>query len=343
MYQGPGRIEVATVADAAPAPGEVVVQVDAAGVCGTDHHLVAGELGVAAGMIPGHETAGRIAALGAGVDGWAVGDRVVCCGQVYCGACSACAGGHQNRCDRPAVFGVNRPGGFAQCVAVPAASLVALPDSIDAAIGAIATDAIATPFHALTAVGHLRAGETVVIVGTGGLGLHAVALARMMGAGRIVAVDTSAEARDLAAASGADDVFDPAAHERPGRALRALTGGAHVAFEFVGHAASVELGLDSVAAGGRLVVVGVGLERPRLPPVVRLVGMELTVSGSFGSTMAELEAVVTLLEQERIDVSRSVARHVGLDEAAAIFDTASGPGRTVIHPNGTGAGAHVGT
>ncbi|MBX7161913.1 MAG: zinc-binding dehydrogenase, partial [Acidimicrobiia bacterium] len=145
------------------------------------------------------------------------------------------------------------------------------------------------------------------------------------------------------AASGADDVFDPAAHERPGRALRALTGGAHVAFEFVGHAASVELGLDSVAAGGRLVVVGVGLERPRLPPVVRLVGMELTVSGSFGSTMAELEAVVTLLEQERIDVSRSVARHVGLDEAAAIFDTASGPGRTVIHPNGTGAGAHVGT
>lgn len=332
VYRGPGRVEVGEVADPTPAADEVVVEVAAAGVCGTDHHLVAGELGVADGTIPGHETAGRVAALGSDVTGWAVGDRVVCCGQVFCGACAACAGGHQNRCARPAVFGVNRPGGFAEYVAVPAAGLVALPDGIDAPIGAIATDAIATPFHALTTVGRVQAGETVVIVGAGGLGLHAVALARMMGAGRVVAVDPSAEARELAAAAGADEVFDPSAHDRPARALRALVGGAQVAFEFVGRAASVELGVEALAAGGRLVVVGVGLERPALPPLVRLVGMELTVSGSFGSTMADLVSVVGLIERGRIDVSRSVSRRVGLDESPSLFDEPSGPGRTVIQP-----------
>lgn len=332
LYRGPGVIEVGTVDDPSPGPDAVVVAVAAAGVCGTDHHLVAGELGVPDGTIPGHEIAGRVAAVGTGVEGWAVGDAVVSFGQVVCGACPACVGGHENRCTRPEVFGIGRPGGFAEYVAIPARCLVSLPDGVDPATGAIATDAIATPYHALTAIGAVGTGESIAVVGTGGLGLHAVGLARLLGAARIVAVDPSAGARDLALAAGADDAFDPAGHDDPGRALRKLTGGADAAFEFVGRAGTVEMGLAALRPGGRLVVVGVGHDRPRLPPVVRFVGTELSVRGSFGSTFAELGAVVDLVASGRLDTSRSVSRRVGIEEAPALFGGDAGPGRAVIEP-----------
>ena len=347
VYREPGILEAVDVDDPTPGPGEVIVEVAAAGVCGTDHHLVAGGLDVPAGTIPGHETAGRIAAVAADLDGWAVDDRVVCYGQVVCGRCAACVGGRQNRCLRPEGFGMARPGGFAEYVAVPGCSLVSLPDGVDAGVGAIATDAIATPFHALTTVGGLKAGETVVVIGIGGLGLHAVALAVMMGAGRVIAVDPSPDARTLARGAGADDVLDPAAADRPGRALRKLAGGADVAFEFVGRAETVEYGLEAVTPGGRVVVVGVGHDRPRLPSIIRFVGMELTVAGSFGSTMADIETVIDLIQHGRLDVSRSVSRRVGLEDAPALFSGPPGPARTVIDPTGalgttgtTDGGAH---
>lgn len=332
VYRGPGVLEPAEVADPVPEPPEVVVEVEAAGVCGTDHHLVAGELGVPAGTVPGHEIAGRVVAVGSGVEGWAAGDRVVSYGQVVCGACRACRAGHENRCARPVGIGVARPGGFAELVAIPARCLVTLPAGVDPAVGAIATDAIATPYHALTAVGGVQPGETVVIVGAGGLGLHAVGLARLLGAARIVVADPSAAARDLAVAAGADAVFDPGAHDRPGRALRELAGGADAAFEFVGRAATVEMGLEALAPGGRLVVVGIGTERPRLPPVVRFAGMEIQVRGSFGSTLAEIATVVDLVATRRIDTSRSVSARVGLEEAPGLFGGAPGPARTVVEP-----------
>lgn len=332
VFAAPGVLELAEVADPTPEPGEVIIEVEAAGVCGTDHHLVAGELGVGEGMIPGHETAGRIAAIGDGVRGWSTGDRVVSYGQVVCGVCDACVAGHQNRCTRPEGFGMARPGGFADAVAVAATSLVALPEGVDPAVGAIATDAIATPLHALSTVGNLRAGETVVIIGIGGLGMHAVLLAAMMGAGRIVAVDTSAAARELALALGADDVIDPAAHDNPGKAIRHVAGGAQAAFEFVGRADTVEYGLEALAPGGRLVVVGVGHARPRLPPIIRFIGMELTVAGSFGSTLADIATVLDLIERGRLDTSRSVARRIAMEDAPGIFDGPAGPARAVIVP-----------
>ena len=332
VFRKAGLLEMATVADPTPGPGQAVIEVTAAGVCGTDYHLVAGELGVPAGTIPGHETAGRVVEIGPGVDGLALGDAVVCYGQVVCGSCAACRSGHENRCMQPEGFGMARPGGFAEYLVAPASCLLPLPDGVDAEIAAIATDAIATPFHALDSIAALRPGERVTVVGAGGLGLHAVALARLMGAGRVAVADPSPEARTLALAVGADDVLDPAAVTEPGRELRALAGGAHAAFEFVGRAGSVEVALQSLGAGGRLVVVGVGHDRPQLPPIIRFVGMELSVRGSFGSTRTDISTVLALLAGGRLDGSRSVSRRVGLDEAPGIFAGPAGPARTVIKP-----------
>jgi len=116
------------------------------------------------------------------------------------------------------------------------------------------------------------------------------------------------------------------------RALRRLARGATLALECVGRPETVELGLAALAPGGRLVVVGVGPARPSLPPLARFVGSELCVKGSFGSTPAEIETVLALIERGRLDVSRSVQREVPLDEAAAIFSEPGGPARTVILP-----------
>jgi D-arabinose 1-dehydrogenase-like Zn-dependent alcohol dehydrogenase len=195
VYRGPGEISLETLEDPAPAAGEVLLRVDAAGVCGTDRHIVAGELGVPPGTVPGHEIAGTVVAIGRGVEGWEGGERVACFGQATCGRCPACRAGASNRCRRPAVLGMARQGGFAERVALPEGCLIRLPADIPSPIGAIACDAIATPLHALWTVGGLRAGETVVVIGAGGLGLHAVQLARLAGAACVVAVDPSEAAR----------------------------------------------------------------------------------------------------------------------------------------------------
>jgi len=334
VYRGPGEISLEEVEDPSPAADEVLLRVDAAGVCGTDRHIVAGELGVRPGTVPGHEIAGTVIGIGTEVESWRTGERVACFGQVTCGACPPCLAGASNRCRRPAVLGMARQGGFAERVALPAGCLVRLPDTVPSPVGAITSDAIATPLHALWTVGGLRAGETVVVIGAGGLGLHAVQLARLAGAACVVAVDPFEPARKSALAAGADAVFDPGSDADPGRAIRRLARGATLALECVGRPETVELGLATLSPGGRLVVVGVGAARPQLPPLTRFIGAELCVKGSFGSTPAEVEMVLELIEHGRLDVSRSVQREVPLDDAASIFSKPGGPARTVILPQG---------
>lgn len=332
VYRGPGRIALEEIESPSPAADEVRLRVDAAGVCGTDRHLVAGELGVTPGTVPGHEIAGTVVETGVAVEGWQAGDRVACFGQVTCGACPACREGASNRCRRPAVLGMARHGGFAEQIAVPARCLIRVSDAIPSPIAAIVSDAIATPLHALWTVGRLRPGETVVVIGAGGLGLHAVQLARLAGAACVVAVDPSEPARKAALEAGADAALDPDSTDDPVDALRRRARGATLALECVGRSETVELGLAALSPGGRLVVVGVGNARPSLPPLARFIAAELTVSGSFGSTFGEIETVLDLIERGRLDVSRSVRREVPLADAASIFSEPGGPARTVILP-----------
>ena len=332
VYHGPGDVRVEQIPDPEPGPGEVLLGVAAAGICGTDRHIVAGELEVAPGTVPGHEISGVVAACGEGVEGWEIGSRVLSYGQVICGECRPCREGHEHRCRRPQVMGMNRQGGFAERVAVPQQCLVPVPDAVSDEIAAIVPDAIATPYHALVTVGRLRPGETVVVIGAGGLGLPAIVLARMEGAARVVAVDPSADARRAALAAGADDVLDPGADEDPAQALYKLTSGATLALECVGRAESVELGMQSLAPGGSLVVVGVGHDRPRLPPLIRFVAGETSVHGSFGSTIGEIVTVLGLIADGRLDVSQSISRCVTLDQVPGVFDEPAAPGRTVITP-----------
>ena len=339
---GPGeplRIDELPVPE--PGPGEVLVAVHACGLCGTDIHLaIEGDLPVARSPITlGHEASGVVAAAGDGVRHLKEGDRVALFPAASCGACRFCHAGREALCDRSEVYGMARDGSLADFVVAPARSVLRIPDGVPFDVGAVITDGVATPFHALRSRGALRAGETVGVVGCGGLGTHAIQLARMMGAGLVVAIDTDAHARQRALRLGADLALDPSA-ERVSRVVRGATGtlGLDLVLACVGRPRTAELAIRCLDKGGRAVLVGVGPGQPSLPPLMAFAGREQSVLGSFGMDRRDIEDLLDLVAGGRLNLSESISARYGLEDAnAALQHLASrqdGVVRVVVQPGG---------
>ncbi len=326
----PLRVEQVPVPELGP--GEVLVRVHACGLCGTDLHLaVDGDVPVERTPITlGHEAAGVVAAVGSGVDGAAEGDRVALFPAASCGRCRFCLDGREALCDSAKVYGMARDGALAEYVAVPARSLLPLPDGVPFDVGAIVTDGVATPFHALRSRGRLQAGESVGIFGCGGLGSHAIALARLIGATPIVAVDVDARARERALELGADVAID-AGEADVVRAVRAAAGGGlDLALEFVGLPEIVEEAVRCLGKRGRAVLVGVGTGRASLPPLIAFVGREQAVLGSFGADRGDSADLYALIAAGDLDLSGSISARYPLTEAdAALQHLARDRGRVV--------------
>ncbi len=302
--------------------GEVLVQVQAAGVCGTDLHAAHGHLPVA--QLPvtmGHEGAGIISAVGPGVDSDLEGARVLLLPSETCGQCAACRVGHLGLCAKAKIFGMARDGTFAEAIAAPASCAIPLPASVPFEHGAILADAVATACHAVATRGAITGGERVAVIGCGGVGYHAILIARLLGAERIVAVDASLGALDRALAAGADVAID-ARDEGASKAIfqAAGSGGPHVVIEYVGRASTVELALGCVARGGSVVVGGVGMDAPRLPPLLSFVGREVSLLASMGYTRAELDQVVAWAASGELDLSKSITARYPLEDAPQAID-----------------------
>ncbi len=311
-------LEIQEVQIPEPAGGEVLIEVESCGLCGTDIHLaVDGDLPVERTPITlGHEAAGTVAQVGAGVADFAEGDRVAMFPSAVCGSCRFCRIGRESLCESSKVYGMSRDGGLAQYVAAPANSLFHLPDEIPFDIGSIVTDGVSTPFHALRSRAGLRAGESVAVVGCGGLGTHAIMLARLMGAGLVVAIDVQAAALERAATLGADLTINPAEQD-PGKVIREHTGlpGVDIALEFVGGTKTVEIALRVLDKTGRAILVGVGMEKPGLPPLAVFVGREQSVIGSFGMNRSDIEDLYALISSGRLDLSESISARYPLRSA----------------------------
>ncbi|MCC6766588.1 MAG: alcohol dehydrogenase catalytic domain-containing protein [Deltaproteobacteria bacterium] len=325
-------VRVEELPEPALGSGQVRIAVRAAGVCGTDLHAAHGRLPVPAlPVIMGHEGAGVVERLGAGVSGVAVGDRVLLLPSETCGACPACEAGHLGLCAGARILGMARDGTFAEQIAVPVSCVCPLPDAIAFEHGAILADAVATAYHAAATRAAITGGERVAVIGCGGVGYHVILLARLLGARTIVAVDASAGARRRAEAAGADAIVDPSAAEARKAIRRAAGGeGPDLVIEYAGKKESVELAMASVARGGRVIVGGVGMESPTLGPLVSFVGREIGVLGSMGYTRAELARVVELAASGRLDLSGSITARYPLERAVeALADLASGRGDPV--------------
>jgi propanol-preferring alcohol dehydrogenase len=196
-----------------------------------------------------------------------------------------------------------------------------LPEAVPFEHGAILADAVATAYHAVATRGAVQRGERVAVIGCGGLGFHAILCARLLGAETIVAVDVSPGSLRRAQEAGADAAVD-ARGEDARRAIRAAAGeaGPSLVVDYVGSKESVALALACVARAGRVVVGGIGLEAPELPPLVSFVGRETAVLGSMGYTLEELERVIRLAAEGELDLSRSISARYPLERALEAFD-----------------------
>ncbi|MBW2313448.1 MAG: alcohol dehydrogenase catalytic domain-containing protein [Deltaproteobacteria bacterium] len=321
LYEGP-EVRVEDVLEPEVGPGQIRVAVEAAGLCGTDLHAARGHLPVPGlPVIMGHEGAGIVEAVGAGVSEFGAGDRVLILPSETCGNCPACQDGHLGLCPAARIFGMARDGTFAEKIAVPASCALPLPDGIAFEHGAILADAVATAYHAVATRAGITGGERIAVLGCGGVGHHAILLARLLGAKTIVAADASPGSLRRAEEAGADATVDVSS----GNARKAIReaaggGGPDLVIEYVGKKASVELAMASVARGGRVIVGGVGMESPALGPLVSFVGREIGVLGSMGYTRAELDRVVELTATGRLDLSGSITARYPLDRAAEALD-----------------------
>lgn len=305
-----------------PGAGEALVKVAACGVCHTDLHYL--DHGTPTFKKPpivlGHEVAGTVTGLGAGVRGIAEGDRVLIPAVLSCGRCRFCREGRENICERGAMLGNHIDGGYAEYVTVPADQLVPLPDEIPLVEGAVIADALTTPYHAVVHRGRVLPADGVAVIGCGGVGLNLVQMATAMGA-RVVAVDVDRRKLEWARRLGAADTLEPAAVDRVDKEIRRCTGGgADVAFEAVGRPETQKLALDCLRTGGRAVFVGYSPQEMSLNSG-RVMFRELEIRGSLGCRPVDYPRVVELVRQGRIRLAEIVTHRFPLEEIDRAFDT----------------------
>jgi threonine dehydrogenase-like Zn-dependent dehydrogenase len=228
-------------------------------------------------------------------------------------------------------------GAWAEYVVVPAVALVPVPDTVPIEQAAICADAVSTPYAALLERAQVRPGESVAIWGIGGLGFHAVKLARLMGAAPIVAIDPLEDARKRALSAGADVSLDPTTDDLA-TSIRELTGGrgVDVALDVVGSTAILAQAETCLARRGRLVMVGMSMEPTQLGPGALFSLQSQSLMGHLGYSKAHLDQLVRLVDTGRLDLSDSISDVVALDDIVDAVDRLAtkrgNPVRIVVKP-----------
>ncbi len=296
---------------------EVLVKVKATGICGTDIHAVFGDDNPTAfsPITLGHESSGVVVKVGEEVKGWSVGERASVVPIVSCGECEYCLSHQSEICENREVIGLQRNGALAEYVAVPAKNLVRLPDEVSFEEGAIITDAIATPYKMIIDRAQLKGGESIAIFGAGGLGLHAVQIAKLAGAKVIIVVDVRDEQLSRAKALGATFTIN-STRESVVEKIRELTGGrgVDVAAELVGLQVTISQAVESLKSGGRAVIVGLGSENIQLIPPAIFIRKQLSLLGSYGFTKQTIEKLVELVATGKLNVKESITHRFSLEE-----------------------------
>lgn len=316
------QLEITEIDDPVAGPGDVVVEVRACGICGSDIHGYDGSSGRRIPpLVMGHEAAGVVAAVGSEVTALAIGDRVTFDSTVSCGRCHYCRAGQVNLCDARMVLGVScgeyrRHGAFAEQVVVPASICYRLPDGLSFEHAAL-IEAVSIAVHAAGRA-PVRLGDTAVIVGSGQIGLLCVQTMRLAGCGQVIAIDPQQDRLNKAKQLGADLVFSPEEVDVAEEVRQATEGrGADVALEVVGASETVQLAIDCTRKGGSLTLVG------NLAPTVELplqsvVTRELSLYGSCASS-GEYPVCIDMLERGDVRVDPLITAVAPLEEGPTWF------------------------
>jgi S-(hydroxymethyl)glutathione dehydrogenase / alcohol dehydrogenase len=356
VLPGPAQaVEMWDVSLAAPGPGEVEVEIAAAGVCGSDLHVVRGEWAVPMPVVLGHEGAGVVSALGPEVTGLEVGDHVILSWVPQCGRCRQCQASRPWQCEL--VASVVAPGGvlfdgtsrwsrdgetlhhylgvssFAERVVVPESGAVRIRDDAPLDVVAIVGCAVATGVGAVRNTAAVPAGASVAVIGCGGVGLSVIQGARLAGAARIVACDVDPGKLDVAERLGATDTV---------RAGDPLPDGLDFVFDAIGKIETTEQAIGALGLGGAAVIVGLpptGMTA-RFDPLALAEANQRILGSNYGSVdpQRDLPLLVDLYMDGELDLDSLISGRRPLEEAAAALDDlAAGRAlRTLLTPNGKG-------
>jgi S-(hydroxymethyl)glutathione dehydrogenase/alcohol dehydrogenase len=335
-----------------PKAGEVQIQMAASGVCRSDHHAVRGIHPHATPIVLGHEGSAVVEAVGEGVPDLAPGDHVVCSWLPSCGSCRRCAAGRPVVCERLGIFDAgfladgttrfrhgttpihhNVPSSFAERSVVPATTVFRVDPRLPLAHAALLGCAVATGVGAVLNTARVRPGETVLVIGCGGVGLSAVQGARIAGASSIVAIDVVPAKLDLAKELGATEAI------LFGRAP--MPGGFDHAIECIGRQETIEHAMLAVAPGGTTVLVGMARPDVRAPlDALRATTQDLTVKGSWYGGLVparDMPMLANLAASGKLQLEPLIARTIGLDQihdALAAFEEGQELRSVIVYGDG---------
>ncbi|HWV07777.1 zinc-dependent alcohol dehydrogenase family protein [Ralstonia sp.] len=326
------------VPDPTPATDGVVVQVMASGVCRSDWHGWMGhDADIELPHVPGHELAGVVAAVGADVTRWKVGDRVTVPFVGGCGHCPECHAGHQQVCEQQFQPGFTHWGSFAEYVGIGYAdlNLVRLPDDLDFTTAASLGCRFVTAFRAVVDQGKTTAGQWVAVHGCGGVGLSAIMIANAIGA-NVVAIDISDSALELARSLGAVATVNASREADVVEAVKAITqGGVHVSLDALGHPTTCFNSISNLRRRGKHVQVGLMLGDHTTPavPMSKVIAHELEILGSHGMQAHRYGPMLDMIRTGKLQPGRMVRREISLSasiEALTNMNRFEGAGVTVI-------------
>lgn len=333
VLRAPNDLAVTTIATPQVGPGDLLLRVRAATVCGTDLRILTGKKtkGVRFPSVIGHEFAGVVVEVGAGVTAWSVGDRVCVDPVVACHACAYCKSGRENVCQHRQAIGYEFDGAFAEFIRIPAIALQAgnvfrVPDGMDFEAAALA-EPLACCINGQRNA-DIRLGDTVLVLGAGPIGLMHAALARTAGARQVIVSEPNAARRQAALERGVDLVCNPSSQSLLDVVNGATEGlGADVAILAIGVPALTNEALTVVRKGGHVnLFAGFSAGATATIDVNLIHYNELVVTGASALARRDYEIALNLLASGRVDASSLITHRFGVDEALGAFEVAGGGG-----------------
>jgi succinate semialdehyde reductase (NADPH) len=360
LNEAPGGMHIERIPVPEPHDGEVLVKVNACGVCHTDLHVIKAEVAFPTPAVLGHEISGTVEVLGPGVSGPPPGTNVVSAFIMPCGRCRLCAIGRDDLCDN--FFAMNRlkgtlydgtsrlrrsdgstlwmysMAGLAEYAVVPATDVFALPAGLPLLESSVLGCAVFTAYGAVRHGADLRGGERVAVVAAGGVGLNVVQIAHAFGASQIIAIDVRDDKLEIARRVGATDIVNSRTTNAT-EYVREITDGhgVDVAFEVLGRPETFTQALEIIGDGGRMVAVGIAPGKTSAPvEITRLVRRGLRIIGSYGArTRADMPEIIRLAARGTFRPEAIVTKRFPLEEADAAYqalDRGEIVGRAIVVP-----------
>lgn len=310
-----------------PEPGmnEVVVRVKACGICATDYKAIKGiRTNVTFPFVPGHEAAGIVTVVGPGASHVKEGDEVICQPSGYCGVCEHCRAGNTHYCDKAFTTGGDgpadvRPGAFAEFMKTDAKCLLHKPEGISFDSAAL-TEPLSGAWKGVIQYSNMRIGDDVVIIGVGGIGLLCLMVAKAAGSGHLIAIDTSAYARDRAIQLGATAAIDPNEGHTRDRIYEIIPHGPDLIVEAAGPIEAVKLMVELRRRGTRWNVFGITTHETFEMDGGLTHFLEGRMDASFGTTPLAMQKAIRLMDRNLVDPEKIITHRFALDDIHKAID-----------------------